>query len=213
MSSYGDPLDPGGAPEAPFGDEGFGGADASNSLAGATPEVVEDVDSALADLERYVLSARGSSLSSLVRVDREHVLELIRIVRSRLPVALRSARWLIKERTDYLERARRDADELVDQVKTEAARMVQRTEVVKQAEVRARRITDAAEEQARRQRLELEDYCDEHLARFENALARALDNVREGRRQLQGPAGEPAGEPTEPSPEDDDGLFFDQDQE
>ncbi len=213
MSSYDDPLAPGlGTSEAPLAGDQFGGSGALNTLAGATPEVVEDVDAALADLERYIVSARTSSLSSHVRLDRDHVLELIRIVRARLPVALRSARWLIKERSDYLERARRDADELIDQVKAEAARMVHRTEVVKQAEVRARRTVEAAEEQARRHRLEMEDYCDEHLARFEDALVRALGNVRDGRRKLQGPA---AGAPTREQPalpEDDDGLFFDQDQ-
>ena len=210
MTSLDDPVEPGGAAEAPPG-EAFEGAGGFNSLAGATPEVVEDVDSALADLERYVLAARASSLSSQVRLDRDHVLELIRIVRARLPVALRSARWLIKERSDYLERARRDAEELVEQVKAEAARMVHRTEVVKQAELRARRIVDAADEQARRQRLELEDYCDEHLARFEDALSRALANVREGRTKLQGPAEVPSEEP--PPADDEDGAFFDQDQE
>ncbi len=197
--------------EVPFAEDSLGEAGAFNTLAGATPEVVEDVDAALADLERYILAARSSTLSSQVRLDRDHVLELIRIVRARLPVALRSARWLIKERSDYLERARRDAEELIDQVKAEAARMVHRTEVVKQAEVRARRIVEAAEEQARRQRLELEDHCDEHLARFEGALVRALGNVRDGRRKLQGPADSATGEPPEP-PTDEDGLFFDQDQ-
>ena len=213
MSSYDDPLDPAlGAPGESPAEDPFDTSGMFNTLAGATPEVVEDVDAALADLERYVLGARSSSLSSQVRLDRDHVLELIRIVRARLPVALRSARWLIKERSDYLDRARRDADELVDQVKAEAARMVQRTEVVKQAEVRARRIVESAEEQARRQRLELEDYCDEHLARFEEALARALGNVRDGRRKLQGPSEPAAGEAPEP-PEDEDGLFFNQDQE
>ena len=212
MSSYDDPLAPGlGASEAPLAGDPFGGSGSLNTLAGATPEVVEDVDAALADLERYIVAARSSSLSSQVRLDRDHVLELIRIVRARLPVALRSARWLIKERSDYLERARRDAAELVDEVKAEAARMVHRTEVVKQAEVRARRIVEAAEEQARRHRLEMEDYCDEHLARFEDALVRALGNVRDGRRKLQGPADAPTTE--QPAlPEDDDGLFFDQDQ-
>ncbi|MCY3785171.1 MAG: hypothetical protein OXG47_00385 [bacterium] len=198
-------------PRGPPGEAPLGGTGAFSALAGATPEVVEDVDAALADLERYVSASRSSTRSSQVRLDRDHVLELIRIVRARLPVALRSARWLIKERSDYLERARRDAEELIDQVKAEAARMVHRTEVVKQAEVRARKIIEGAEEQARRQRLELEDYCDEHLARFEEALVRALGNVRDGRRRLQGPSGAPGPEPPEPPGEDADGLFFDQD--
>ncbi len=213
MSLYDDPFDPGEGPVPPVGDDTATGAGAFESLAGATPGVVEDVEAALADLERYIRGARSSSLSAHVRVDRDHVLEMIQAVRARLPVALRSARWLIKERNDYLARAKRDAEELVDQVKSEAARMVHRTEVVKQADVRARRIVEAAEEQARRRRLELEDYCDAHLARFEDALSRALANVQDGRQKLQGDVELPAGAPAEPDddPEDDSG-FFDQDQ-
>ena len=213
MSAYDDPLAPGGD-EASDPSLGFSGGEPGpfESLAGGGPEVVEDVEAALADLERYVSGARGSSLSSQVRLDRDHVLELIRIARARLPVALRSARWLIKERNDYLARARRDAEEIIDDVKAEAARMVQRTEVVKQAELRARRITEAAEEQARRQRLELEDYCDEHLARFEDAIGRALENVREGRRRLQGSI-PPAAAPSAEEAEEADPLFFNQDEE
>lgn len=212
MSRYDDPFAPGGdEPDFPAGPSAVEPGP-FESLAGDGPEVVEDVEAALADLERYVGGARASSLSSQVRLDRDHLLELIRIARARLPVALRSARWLIKERNDYLAKARRDAEELIDGVRGEAARMVQRTEVVKQAEVRARRITEAAEEQARRQRLELEDYCDEHLARFEEAMERALDNVRQGRRRLQGSI-PPADPPDAEAAEDADPLFFDQDEE
>lgn len=212
MSLFDDPLAPGGDESEPSLDGSIDEPGPFESLAGGGSEVVEDVEAALADLERYVSGARASSLSSQVRLDRDHLLELIRIARARLPVALRSARWLIKERNDYLAKARRDADELIDGVKAEAARMVQRTEVVKQAEVRARRIIEAAEEQARRQRLELEDYCDEHLARFEEAMERALDNVRQGRRRLQGLV-PPAPSPDPEEAEEADPLFFDQDEE
>lgn len=213
MSAFGDdPLDPrGDALGDPPADDAAPGADAFESLGAATPEMLGDVDAALSELERYLGGARAGTLSPLVRIDRDHALELIRLARSRLPVALRSARWLIKERDDYLARARRDAEDLVDQGKAEAARMVQRTEVVKQAEMRARRIVEQAEEHARRRRLELEDYCDEHLARFEVALTRALESVHAGRRKLQGEAFDPAAPQSEAPPETDDGLFFNQD--
>ena len=212
MSYYDDPLAPGeGDPSEPLPEVSPDEPNPFDALSGGGSEVVEDVEAALADLERYVSGARGSSLSSQVRLDRDHTLELIRIARARLPVALRSARWLIKERNDYLTKARRDAEEIIDDVKAEAARMVQRAEVVKQAEARARRILEAADEQARRQRLELEDYCDEHLARFEEALERALGNVRDGRRKLQGSM-PPATAHDEPV-EEIDPLFFNQDQE
>ena len=101
MSYYDDPLaagvgDPPEPPLVASPDE----PSPFDAIAGGGQEVVEDVEAALGDLERYVSGARGSSLSSQVRLDRDHLLELIRIARARLPVALRSARGLIKERND-----------------------------------------------------------------------------------------------------------------
>ena len=84
---------------------------------------------------------------------------------------------------------------------------VQRTEVVKAAEHRARRILDGAEAEARRLRLECEDFCDQKLASFEIVLERTLKLVGAGREKLQVaplPAAEPEAEP------EDEG-FFDQD--
>ena len=64
--------------------------------------------------------------------------------------------------------------------------MVQRTEVVKAAEPRARQIVDEAEDEARRLRLECEDFCDQKLASFEIVLERTLKMVAAGRAKLQG---------------------------
>ena len=72
-----------------------------------------------------------------------------------------------------------------DARQTRAERMVQRTEVVKAAEHRARRIVDGAEAEARRLRLECEDYCDQKLATFEIVLERTMKVVMAGRDKLQ----------------------------
>jgi hypothetical protein len=64
--------------------------------------------------------------------------------------------------------------------------MVQRTEVVKAADSRARQIVDKAEDQARRMRLECEDFCDQKLASFEIVLERTQKLVAAGRTKLQG---------------------------
>ena len=83
--------------------------------------------------------------------------------------------------------------------------MVQRTEVVKAAEQRARQIVDAADDEARRLRHECEDYCDQKLASFEIVLERTMKTVAAGRTQAPGqparrrdaePQAEPAGRRT-----------------
>ena len=84
-------------------------------------------------------------MSASVRVNKDEVLELLDDAVSRLPDELRSARWLLKEREEFLARSRRDGEELIADAKSRVAHMVQRTEVVKAAELRARQIVEDAE--------------------------------------------------------------------
>ena len=64
--------------------------------------------------------------------------------------------------------------------------MVQRTEVVKASEARARKIIDAANDDAARLKNEVEDFCDQKLASFEIVLERTMKLVGSGRQKLQG---------------------------
>jgi signal transduction histidine kinase len=70
--------------------------------------------------------------------------------------------------------------------------MVQRTEVAKAAEVRARQIIEEAEAEARRMRRETEDFCDQKLASFEIVLERISQTVATGRSRLAAPTIEEA---------------------
>jgi hypothetical protein len=159
-----------------------------------------------------IAGARPMPLSSSVMINKDEVLELLEEAIERLPDELRAARWLLKEREDFLLKTRRDADDILDAARNRAERMVQRTEVVKAAELRARQTVDAADEEARRLRLECEDYCDQKLASFEIVLERTLKTVAAGRSKLQGNplTGET---PVVEVPEEDEAnqAFFDQD--
>ena len=159
-----------------------------------------------------IAGARPMPLSSSVMINKEEVLELLEEALARLPDELRAARWLLKEREEFLAKTRRDADDILDEARARAERMVQRTEVVKAAELRARQTIDAADEEARRLRLECEDYCDQKLASFEIVLERTLKTVSAGRTKLQG--NPLSGEVPVVTDEDDESAqaFFDQDQ-
>src|SRR5207244_5632245 len=78
-----------------------------------------------------ISGARPMPLSASVMINREEVLELLEEAIERLPDELRAARWLLKEREEFLAKTRRDADDILDQARARAERMVQRTEVVK----------------------------------------------------------------------------------
>jgi hypothetical protein len=168
-----------------------------------------DAEELLRRVSDLISAARPMPLSASAMINKEEVLELLDEAIGRLPDELREARWLRKERDEYLAKMRADGDEITDAARARAEQMVQRTEVVKAAEHRARRIIDGAEAEARRLRLECEDFCDQKLASFEIVLERTLKLVASGREKLQ--ATNLARPDEEPEPEPEDEGFFDQD--
>jgi cell division septum initiation protein DivIVA len=157
-----------------------------------TPPVVgaqyhpAETEEVLLQLRDVIEAARPVPLSASSMIAKEDVLELVDEALQQLPEELRAARWLLKEREEFLARTRHEADEMLDQARARAERMVQRTEVVKAAEQRAYEIVDAAQADARRLRHEVEDFCDQKLASFEIVLDRTQKLVTAGRSKLQG---------------------------
>jgi hypothetical protein len=151
-----------------------------------TPYHGAETEEILLQLHDIVDAARPVPLSASSMISKEEVLELLDEALAHLPEELRAARWLLKEREEYLARVRHEGEEILDQARTRAERMVQRTEVVKAAEARAYQIVDTAEAEARRLHHEVEDFCDQKLASFEIVLERTMKLVASGRQKLQG---------------------------
>jgi F0F1-type ATP synthase membrane subunit b/b' len=171
-----------------------------------------DVETILHRVADLIGNARPMPLSASVMINRDEVLELVEEALSRLPEELRAARWLLREREEFLAKVQREGDDILDAARVRAERMVQRTEVVRNAQHTARQVIDDAETEARRLKHEAEDFCDQKLAQFEIVLDRTIRTVQAGRARLQAalpedPHGDadPAGGGA-PEPE-----FFDQD--
>ena len=91
-----------------------------------------------------VATAPSMPLSSSPRIDRDEVVELLEDALVRLPDEIRQARWMLKERQEFLDKTKREADELLGAARQQAERMVQRTEVVRAAEARSSTSGEAA---------------------------------------------------------------------
>lgn len=119
-----------------------------------------------------IVQAPSVPLSSSPRVNRDEIVELLQDALDRLPEEIRQARWMLKERQEFLDKTKREADEILGAARQQAERMVQRTEVVRAAEARARQVIDAADEETRRLKHETEDFLDQRLGSFEILLGR-----------------------------------------
>ncbi len=182
--------------------------DDSDAYVKTTNGYVGDAEQLLRRAIDVIATAPTMPLSSSPRIDRDEIIELLEETLHRMPEELRQARWMIKERQSFVDKTRREADELLEAARVQAERMVQRTEVVRAAEARARQLNEAAETDARRLRHETEDFLDQRLASFEILLDKLNKTVHAGRARLA--IGAQAEGPELDDDEDPTG-FFDQD--
>jgi hypothetical protein len=172
---------------------------------------VGDAETLLRRAIDLVANAPTMPLSSSPRVDRHELIELLDEALARLPDELRQARWMLKERQEFVNKTRREANEMLEAARVQAERMVQRTEVVRAAEARARHVVETADNDARRLKLETEDFLDQRLASFEILLDKLGRTVAAGRQKLSiGDGGNPL-ETDEAAEDDPTKGFFDQD--
>ena len=171
---------------------------------------INDSETLLRRVIDIIATARTIPLSSSPMINRDEILEMLEEALNRLPDELRQARWMLKEREEFLTKTRREADDILDASRAQAERMVQRTEVVRAAEMRARKIVEDAQNTSRQMRHETEDFVDQRLASFEIVLDRLAKTIAVGREKLAiGVSPRPEPEP-EPEPGTATG-FFDQD--
>ncbi|MGZ4678156.1 MAG: hypothetical protein ACXV8Y_16625 [Acidimicrobiia bacterium] len=167
-----------------------------------------DTEELILQVRDQIETARSVPMSASVMVNRDELVGLLEDAVQALPEEIRQARWLLKGREEFLAKARREAEDIIDAGRQQAQRMVEKTEVVREANLHARRIVDDAEKTSRDLKHEAEDYIDRKLASFEVVLERTMTAVAKGRERLQVviPAeAEPAAEELE------EGSFFDQD--
>ena len=145
---------------------------------------VGDAETLLRRAIDIIANAPTMPLSSSPRIDRDEIIELLDEALARLPEELRQARWMLKERQDFVNKTRREANEMLEAARVQAERMVQRTEVVRAAEQRARHVVETADNDSRRLKLETEDFLDQRLASFEILLDKLGKTVAAGRQKL-----------------------------
>jgi F0F1-type ATP synthase membrane subunit b/b' len=183
---------------------------------GYDDETLSDNDSAMLVRRAIdiIANAKPLPLSSSVRVEPDEVLELLHRAAEQQPEELRQARWLLKERTEFLAKVQREADEILEDAKAQAAQLVSRQEIVKEAKRSAANVVEVADAEARKKKHEAEDWCDQQLAKLELVLDRIGKTAQAGRERLR--------VKLEPEEQHDDGMdlaedhtsatFFDQNQ-
>ena len=114
-------------------------------------------------------------------VDRDEILDLLDELRAQLPVELRRAKELLSAREKFVEDAKRDVDRMMRQAELEAKSKVSESEVLSAAREKSRAMIAHAEERCRRMYQVTNEYTEDALARAEEAMQMALDEVKQSR--------------------------------
>jgi vacuolar-type H+-ATPase subunit H len=148
-------------------------------------DVFEIVD----HIEELLDKSKRIPFSSNVIVNENEIYDLIDELRNVLPEELKQSRWIVKERENMIEEAKRYSEKIIKDSHEKAETLVSETEVLKNANRKAEELMSAVEARARTIRLEAEDYADEKLANLEAVLHKLITAIEKGREQFRGGAG------------------------
>ncbi|MFM8776160.1 MAG: hypothetical protein ACKOEH_04615, partial [Actinomycetota bacterium] len=78
------------------------------------PVELGDTETFLTEAIGLISNAPSAALSSAPKINREQVLGIMQDALDSLPVEIREARWMLKERADFLAKTQREADEILE---------------------------------------------------------------------------------------------------
>jgi cell division septum initiation protein DivIVA len=162
-----------------------------------------DVQKKLDEIVSVVSGARAMPMSASCVVNRAELLSLLDELRAALPDSLAQAQELIGDRDHMVERARLEAERIIENAHAERGSLISDTEVARRSQNEADRILGEARREAEEVRAEADDYVDSKLANFEVVLTKTLGSVGRGREKLLG-TGPGVDERGYENPEDDD---------
>src|SRR3954468_17345705 len=125
-----------------------------------TGRSVVDVHAKLDELTALIENARAMPMSASCVVNRAEVLSQLDELRAMLPGALADAQRVIEDRSAVVATGQEEADRIIEAAQAERARMLARTDVLREASREAQRLVDSARSDADRMRLEIDDYVD-----------------------------------------------------
>ena len=118
-------------------------------------------------------------------VDVEKVRELIDDIRLNMPQEIQQAKAVVKDRTQIIDKAKREADMIIKRAEERARTMVAEEAIMKTAQQKATEMITSAQNQSREMRATVTNYCENMLRQTEEQLSSSLSDVQNVRDTLR----------------------------
>lgn len=140
----------------------------------------------LDELEALVKESKKMPFSNTkVVVESDMLLDRVDRLRAVLPEELETARLIISEKQRIIKEACGQADEYLEQSRDRVARMMDDSEITKNALRMSEEILAKAEEIAREIRAEANEYAENVLGHMEIVLRKGLENITKGKEEIR----------------------------
>ena len=143
----------------------------------------EDIIGALYDM---VQDARSMPLAAdKCIVERDKVLDMLDEIIAQLPVELKQSRTIVESRNELITQARREAEGILRQAQEQAKQMVTQEAIYMEAKRRSEELVAQTQNRINQLRKVGNECMDESLRQTEEAIAKALGEVRDTRMKFR----------------------------
>ena len=143
----------------------------------------EDIIGALYDM---VQDARSMPLAAdKCILERDKVLDMLDEIIAQLPGELKQSRTIVESRNELISQARREAEGILKEAQEKARQMVTREAIYAEAKKRSEELVGQTQTRINQLRKAGNEYMDESLRQTEEAISKALAEVRDTRMKLR----------------------------
>lgn len=143
----------------------------------------EDIIGALYDM---VQDARSMPLAAdKCILERDRVLDMLDEIIAQLPGELKQSRTIVESRNELISQARREAEKIISEAREKAKSMITREAIYEEAKKRSEEMVGQTQTKINQLRKAGNEYMDESLRQTEDAISKALAEVRETRMKFR----------------------------
>lgn len=137
------------------------------------------IEAMLEALEELLEEGMSVPLSGGKRVvDIDQARDIIDDIRINMPQEILQAKAIVKDKSQIMAKATKEAEEIVRRAEERARHMVDNEEIVRKATARAQEITHTSQQQAQQLKSTVTMYCENLLTQTQEQLKKSFDEVK-----------------------------------
>ena len=118
-------------------------------------------------------------------LERDRVLDMLDEIIAQLPGELKQSRTIVESRNELISQARREADTVLREAQEKAKQMVTKEAIYAEAKKRSEELVGQTQARIDQLRKAGNEYMDESLRQTEEAISKALEEVRDTRMKFR----------------------------